>query len=241
MRGRREHPDPPLRPVQDRQQPPGIGGGVLQERDVGVMRQPVDGLHRQVRSLEIRIRVERHRRVRRVRDGGEIVHHARVRHREIGLQHRQDPVRPQRPPAPRLRHRVPRRRRRHPGDHRNAARRGLHRRRHHPLLRREVEIRELARRPQRRQPVNPRPDQVLAQPRQRRRVHLARLRQRRGQIGHHPPQLANIHHRLRSRASGAQISSPAKPRSSARSRPPESTAIPPPRFRRRLDTASGTA
>ena len=88
--------------------------------------EPLDRRERQVAALELRVRVQHDSAVDGIGDGAEVGHHAIVRHREVGLEDREDAGAAEPAPFERLAHRIRGGRRGDAGGHRHAAGRRLH-------------------------------------------------------------------------------------------------------------------
>ena len=78
--------------VHDRQQPPGVGGGVLDGVNARVLGEPRDDVEGKVAALELRIGVEHHRNVDRVGDGAEVGFDLRILEWKIGFEDGEDAV-----------------------------------------------------------------------------------------------------------------------------------------------------
>ena len=179
--------------VHDREQAPGVGGGILEVADVGERGEPLDRRERQIAALELRVGVEHDRTGDRLRDRREIGDHAVLGDREIGLEDREDPGAPHALELGRLAHRVPCRGRRHPGHHRHPA--GCRRKRDldDAALLRPAQIGELAGGPERREAVHPGCDEVLDQRRQHLVPDAAILADRRHQVGKDAVEVCGAH------------------------------------------------
>ncbi len=121
-------------------------------------------IQRQIGALELRIGVDHHGNIDRVRDGAKVRFDLRIAKREIRFQDGEDAVGTHLLIGPRLRHRIQRRGRDDAGDHRHPPLRSFNRRLHHCDALHVVEIGELAGRAERRQPVHPRYDEIVAEP-----------------------------------------------------------------------------
>ena len=183
MRRRGKHLDAVAAAIDDRQQPPGIGGGILDVADARMACEPLDHVERQIRALELRIGVDHDGNIDRIRDRAEIGFDAGVGNRKIGFHDRQNAVGAELLIRPRLRHRIRRRGRGNAGDHGHAALCGLDRGLHHRRALRCVEIGELAGRAERRQSVHAGLDEIVAQPRQHVGSNLAGRIDGRDEIG----------------------------------------------------------
>ncbi len=119
VRGGGEDREPVPDPIHDRQEPAGIGGGVLETDDVGDARQALDRAEREVGALEAGIGVEHDRQVDGLGDRPEIGDDAILGNGEIRLEDGQDAVGAGRRDASCLGHRVGRRGRGDAGHHRH--------------------------------------------------------------------------------------------------------------------------
>jgi hypothetical protein len=86
----------PFRLVQDREQAAGVRRSILDVADVRDLAQPADDRQREVGALELRVRVQHDGAGDGFRNGAEIRLDAAIRDREIGLQDRKHPIRPER-------------------------------------------------------------------------------------------------------------------------------------------------
>ena len=148
--------------VHDRQQPPGIGGGVLDVADARMRREPLDHIQRQVRALELRIGVDHDGDIDRIGNGTEVGFDLRLGERKIGFEDRQDTVGAALLIGFCLHDCVRGRCRGDAGNDGHAAIGGLDGRLHHGGALRIVEIGEFAGRAERRQAVHAGLDQVIA-------------------------------------------------------------------------------
>ena len=145
--------------------------------------EPCDDVEGEIGALKLRIGVDHHGNVDRVRDGAKVGFDLRVVDREIRLHDRQDAVGAKLLVSLRLRHRIRGRCRSDAGDHRHAFLRGFDGRLHHRGALLAAEIGELAGRAERRQPVHAGLDQIVAEPAEHVGADLSRGVDRRDQIG----------------------------------------------------------
>ena len=117
----------------DRQQPAGIGRGILDVADARMLREPRDHVEREIAALELRIGVEHDRNVDRVGDGAKVGFDLRVLEREVGFEDGEDAVGAELLVDLRLLDGVGGRGRGDARDHRHAFARGFDRRAHHGL------------------------------------------------------------------------------------------------------------
>ena len=125
-------------------------------------REPRDDVEREIRALELRIGVDHHGNIDRVRDGAKIGFDLAVTERKIRFQDRQNAVGAELLAGFGLGHRIRRRGRGDAGVHRHAASCHLDRGLHHGLTLRVVEIGKLAGRAERRQSVHAGLDEIVA-------------------------------------------------------------------------------
>ena len=145
----RENLDAIATAVDDRQQPPGIGGGVLDVTDAWMGREPRNDLDRQIRALKIWIGIDHDGNVDGVGDRAKISFHLSVLQREIRFQDREDAVGSELLIFLGLNHRIGCRCRGDTCHNRYAAPGRLDRRLHDPRTLEVVEIGELTGRAQR--------------------------------------------------------------------------------------------
>jgi hypothetical protein len=161
--GSREHADCIATAIDDRQQPPGIGGCVLDVLNARMGRKPRDAVKRKVGALELRIGVDHDGNVDRIRDAAKIGFDLRIGQRKICFQNRQNAIGAELLVRFRLRHRIRRRGRGDAGDHGNAAACRLDRRLHDVGALRIVQVGKFAGRAEWRQSVHAGGDEILAQ------------------------------------------------------------------------------
>ena len=163
MRRRREDADLFATAIHDRQQPAGIGGGVLDVLNARMRCEPRDAIEREIRTLELRIGIDHDGNIDRIRNGAKIGFDLRIGQRKIRLQDRQNAVGAEFLIRLRLRHRIQRRGRGNAGHDRHAAFRGLNRGLNDGFALGVVKIGKLAGRAEWRQAVDARSNEIVAE------------------------------------------------------------------------------
>ncbi len=191
MGGRGEHFDAVAATIHDRQQPAGVGGGVLDVTDARMGREPGDHIEREIRALELRVGVDHDGNVDGVGDGAEVGFDLRIGDRKVRLHDRENAVGAKFLMRLCLRHCVRCRCRGDAGNHGHAAFGRFDGRLHDRRALRMVEIGELTGRSERRQPMHARRDEVVTEPAQHLGANLARCIDRRHQIGKHAVEISH--------------------------------------------------